>query len=71
VANNNRMLAHALLEYFLSRKAAGVIRVSRASIPPPARVDHVVRDDFWGTIFENVETTQCVKVSRSQSDNIL
>ena len=31
------MLAHALLEYFLSRKAAGVIRVSRASIPLPPR----------------------------------
>lgn len=51
VVNDNWMLAHARLKYFLLRSRVSGMRVSRTRIPPPARIDHVIRDELWGNYF--------------------
>src|SRR5438128_9426736 len=51
VVNDNWLFAHARLKYLLLRSGVSGMRVSRTRIPPPARIDHVIRDELWGNYF--------------------
>jgi hypothetical protein len=50
VVNDNWMLAHARLKYFLLRRSVSGMRIRSTNIPPP-RIDPVIRDELCGNYF--------------------
>jgi hypothetical protein len=51
VVNDNWMLAHARLKYFLLRRGGSGMRIRSTNIPPPPRIDPIIRDELCGNYF--------------------